>query len=152
MDINNETINIIKKYVNNLDWTKPANVQEEAILYLSSVDPQYQSFVFDKEQKHTWENAVRIIKNVGYPKNKDNIPQLIWLLKDVNWPGALDAIDILKELDRKLVIPLIEENTLIAHAEKDEMWLFGLKMFVEAAGYKKDDFSNQCCFSLLVSG
>ena len=100
--------------------------------------------------KSTWDNAVRIIKCVGYPKNKQALPSIALLFQDLNWPGAYESIEILKEIDKKVFLPIIEAAIEEAFKCKDYMWLGGIKQFIEDAKICKNDFEDNNMYDLLA--
>ena len=139
----------IKELVYNLDWKNSKEEQEEAIEKLSKIEKKYFNLIFDKSLKATWENAVLVIDKIGTPKNEFFIPTLLWLLQDVNWPGALHAISILAKYDKNVLIPQLEPKIRVAYEREDYMWLGRLKMLVEKCMYKKTDFSEEKTYMLL---
>ena len=139
----------IIKYVHKLDWSYPVETQNKAIDISSKIDEEYVSFIFDKNQKSTWENAVRVIREIGFPKNKPLLPNLVWLLQDINWPGALEAMEILSSIEKTIVLPIIEKALLMADANADSMWIAGINLLVKKAGYKSIDFSDEKIYEIL---
>ncbi len=139
----------IIKYVHELDWSYPAEIQNKAIDFLSEADEEYICFIFDKKLKSTWENAVKVIKKIGFPKNEPLLPDLVELLQDVNWPGAEGAMEILSSVEKTIVIPIIERALLAADAENDLMWIGGINLLVKKAGYTSTDFSDEKMLRIL---
>lgn len=132
--------NDIKHFALELDWSLPRAVQKHAIDALSAADEKYYPLILDKTRKSTWENSVAVIERIGYPKNKTLLHFLVWLLQDVNWPGAAEAIRYLSSLSRDVLIPLAKEALYIADKNDDFMWIGGIRLLIETAGYKKSDF------------
>ncbi len=58
----------VVKYVRELDWSYPIETQNKAVDFLSKADEEYIGLIFDKKLKSTWENAVKVIKKMGFPK------------------------------------------------------------------------------------
>ena len=131
----------IKRFVSELDWSLPRTVQKQAIDALSATDKKYYPLILDKTRKSTWENSVAVIETIGYPKNKTLLRFLVWLLQDVNWPGAAEAIRYLSSLSRDVVIPLAKEALYTADKNDDFMWIGGIRLLIETAGYKNSDFN-----------
>lgn len=141
-----EVNNLIKM----LDWKYPEKDQLYAIERLSETKKEFYFMLFNWNAKSTWENAVTVIGNLGFPNNKPLLKHLIWLMKDVNWPGAQKAIKILGNInDRQYLLEKLEEYIELASMEKDQMWLGGLKCVVKAAGFLENDFSSEYVFHLL---
>lgn len=139
----------IIQYIDNLSWEKSEEVQLEAIAKLEQIDKDSVSLLIKFSKKPTWDNAVIIIRNIGFPKNKDAIPSLIELLQDLNWPGAREGIDVLATMDIKAVIPHIENALIIAAKEKDYMWIGGIQRLVDRLQLNSNNFSNSEVFELL---
>lgn len=141
-----EANNLIKL----LDWKHPKKDQLYAIEKLSKIEKEFYFMLFNWNAKSTWENAVTVIGNLGFPNNKPLFRHLIWLMKDVNWPGAQEAIKILSNIsDRQYLLEKLEEYIELAFMENDTMWLGGLKCVVNAAGFWENDFSSGYIFHLL---
>ncbi len=139
----------VVKYVSELDWSYPIETQNEAMDFLSKADEEYFGLIFDKKLKSTWENAIKVIKRIGFPKNKPLLSELVWLLQDVNWPGASEAVETLSSTEKTAVIPIIEEALLKADAKNDSMWIGGINLVVKKAGYTSTDFSDEKMLKIL---
>ena len=139
----------IKDLVSKLSWEYPKEKQNKAIDQLSVVDEQYFYLLFNKNLKETWENIVLVIEKIGFPKNEFFIPELLWLLQDVNWPGSMHAIDILLKQNKDVVIPKLEHTIKEAYQQEDYMWLGRLKLLVEKGNYNEMKFIDENTLSLL---
>ena len=139
----------IMKYIDNLSWNKNEEVQLEAISRLEQIDEDSLSLLIQPSKKLTWGNAVIVIKNIGFPKNKSIIPNLIELLQDMNWPGAKIGIDVLADMDVDIVIPHIESALKRAAEEKDYMWIGGIQRLIDRLKLNSDNFSKTDVFKLL---
>ena len=140
---------LIKDLVLKLSWKCSSDDQYKAISELSVMEEKYFCLLFNKNLKDTWGNAVLVIDKIGVPKNKFFIPELFWLLQDINWPGSLHAIDILMKQNKDIIIPQLEQAIKDAYQQEDYMWLGGLKILVEKGNYNKFDFSDKTTLSLL---
>ena len=139
----------VRTSIKNLNWTLPTNIQQNAIRDLLNIDDDNVAMLIDPNQKYTWENATLVIEQIGYPKNSKALPGLLWLLQDINWPGALKAIEILKSTDKLVILPLVEQTIIKAYEDEDYMWLGGIKRLIEEAKYTINDFSNVETYKLL---
>ena len=139
----------IKDLVSKLSWEYPKEEQQKAINQLSVVDERYFGLLFNKNLKETWENVVVVIEKIGCPKNEFFIPELLWLLQDVNWPGSMHAIDVLLKQNKDIVIPKLEQTIKEAYQQEDYMWLGGLKLLVEKGNYNEMNFIDENTLSLL---
>lgn len=132
----------VQELVEQLSWNLPYETQNKALKKLIDVNPEMLDIIINPYLKSTWENAVKIIELIGYPKNKKALPSLIALLQDLNWPGALHAVDLLKNVEEKVLIPLIEDAIKEANESSDEMWLWGIKFLLERTEIRKEKFKN----------
>ena len=128
----------ILNYIGKLDWKHPKSVQKNAIKTLIKTDDKYLPLIFDKTRKSTWENAVKVIKEIRFPRNKIFVNDLIWLLQDLNWPGATDAVSVLSCFDEEYVISSLVENLKKADSCGDTMWIGGMKYLIETNNYKSE--------------
>jgi len=141
--------NDIIKYIHDLDWSRPIEVQNNAINILAKTDEEYISLIFDKNLKSTWENVVKIAKRIGFPKNKVLLPELVWLLQDINWPGAAEAVKILSSIEKATVLPILENSLLMADADGDTMWIAGINLLIKEACYNNTDFRDEKIIEIL---
>jgi len=61
----------------------------------------------------------------------------------------LCRVSVLKEVDKCILIPIIEIAISEAFNSSDFMWLAGIKYFLDIAGYIKSDFVNVNVYDLL---
>lgn len=108
-------IHKIKELINDLSWDKPKEVQLSALEKLEAIGDEETRYLIQGDGKYCWENAVKVLHKIGYPRNRLAIPRLIWLLKDMNWPGVISAIETLQRIDIKTIIPFIEDALREAH-------------------------------------
>lgn len=142
-----ETIELVKK----LDWNLSLEVQKAAFDELMKGELDNVSVIIQPYMKPTWENAVKLIDELGYPKNKEALPQLIWLLSDINWPGALKAIDILKTIDKNVLEPLIIDAIDKAYKEQDTMWIAGINRLIIESGLQELFADESICSKLAIA-
>ncbi|HCC07515.1 MAG TPA: hypothetical protein DEP72_05085 [Clostridiales bacterium] len=141
--------NKVKLLVTNLDWNMSIETQNNTIDLLTKIDAEQVGLLIDFKLKGTWENAVKVVKKIGYPGNYRAIPSLLELLQDLNWPGTLMGVEILTSMDIKVTIPFIEEAIQKAYNEEDYMWLGGINEIIKLANIKEEDFNNKAIFKLL---
>jgi len=143
---------ILQKSINNLDWEKSINEQEEAIQNVIQLFYQMNVDLYDlykKIHKHSWENYCKIVEKIGYPQNHSAIPALFLLLQDLNWPGSENALLILSSIGKDILITDIEKFIKEAFNSSDFMWLGGLKILTTRIGVISDDFNDKEIFKLL---
>jgi len=51
--------------------------------------------------------AFEVVHAIGYPKNAAAIPYLLYFLADPNFPGGMDVVGALREMDPKVLLPSI---------------------------------------------
>ena len=136
--------------VNKLNWNFPEYEQKDAIKILKNIvhEDDYDLLIISGH-KYTWPNTVEILKEAGYPKNRKALPSLILLLQDINWPGAREGMSVLKESDKKVLIPMLEIAIEEAYNTNDVEWLTWIKEFLEFAEINKADFVNCEVYGLL---
>jgi hypothetical protein len=137
-------------YVYQLNWKLPKDDQENAIRILSNLSNEQVDLLIPKYGKECWENAVSILQKMGYPRIKKAIPKLVWLLQDINWPGAREALEILKSIDKEIIVPYIEDGCVIAFNDKDEQWLEFIKFACDELGISRDDFTNKETYTQMI--
>lgn len=115
------------EYISKLSWNKPKAEQKEAALFLSQVEDWDYKNCITSSNKDVWEELVQVISKRKKEEIKEMLPDLLFLLKDLNWPGALKAFEIvgsLKYEEIKADFWIILEK---AYTEKDDMWIENLK-------------------------
>ncbi|WP_342537612.1 hypothetical protein MKY15_11740 [Sporosarcina sp. FSL K6-1540] len=136
-------------YVYNLNWHLPQEIQDEAMEILSEIQPEKVGFIIPKYGKPCWQNGVGIIKDMGYPRNKEALPKLASLLQDRNWPGALEAIETFEQLGKKISVPHIEKECVEAIKCNNNDWLEHLYFATESLDITELDFSNPVTYQLM---
>ncbi|MCG3088241.1 hypothetical protein [Sporosarcina cyprini] len=139
----------ITYYVYNLNWHLPQEIQNEAMEMLSHLPPEKVGMLLPTYGKECWENAVHLLKEMGYPRNKEALPKLAGLLQDRNWPGALEAIQLFEELGTTISVPHIEKECEKAAEAHDGDWLEHLYFAVEQLGIDAHDFRNPVLYETM---
>ncbi|MED3795500.1 hypothetical protein P4571_24090 [Niallia alba] len=137
---------LILYYVYNLNWLLPIDKQTEAMDFLSKLPSNKVGMIIPTYGKECWENGVKVIKKMGFPQNKKALYKLARLLQDRNCPGALDAIEVFREIGKEHSVPYIEEECQIAIKQKNEDWLEHLYYACESLGYSQNDFDDKNAF------
>lgn len=121
--------------IQNLSWNKSAETQKNAMMNLvAATDWDCAQCIIDTE-KDVWENLVAVIENKGYDEKKILLKDFLFLLQDLNWPGARRALEIIKSMEKADVQKPLQEALLEALSLNDEMWIFGLKIVADYFGY-----------------
>ena len=134
---------VVVYYSYKLNWHLPEEIQNDAKEFLSQVSKEQLPLIFQTYAKECWENAVDVVETVGYPDNELALPKLYELFKDINWPGALKALEYLKGLERSVNCVYLEKACSEASKEKDLEWLYFLHEVSEQLHINKQDFNNK---------
>ncbi len=144
----------IEKYISDLNWHNPESIQENAVKELSEIDENEAVLLAQQSElynKFCWHNASIVLKNIGYPRNRLAIPYLMEWFKDVNWPGIQTIIQLLKEIDVKILLPHIKNAIQQAIKERDDLWAYGLVYLVSELGIPKSDLEERNLYDNLVN-
>lgn len=113
-----------------LSWKESPETQNSAIEYLSGVeDWDFRNCIINTP-KDVWENILKVIKNNKSIDMHLILQDLLFLLKDLTWPGALDAFDIIKKMGKEEIYLDLTKALAKANSEKDEMWIDNLKLLL----------------------
>lgn len=127
----------IQKLLEDLSWDNPKDVVDTAINKLLQIDDEQVTVLLQPVNKSCWENAAKVLKMMGYPKNELALPGLLDWIRDMNWPGAQIAKEILFAIDKMILIPLVEDAVRKAYFEEDFIWIAGLREIVEEIGIEE---------------
>ncbi|MGE7024518.1 hypothetical protein [Solibacillus cecembensis] len=129
-------------YSYDLNWHLPEGIQNDAKEFLSQVSMEQLPLIFQTYAKECWENAVDVVVSVGYPKNELALPKLYELFMDINWPGALKALEYLKGIDHSVNVKHLKNACAKAVEENDTEWLYFLYIVSEDLNINQNDFEN----------
>lgn len=131
-------MNNIKELIRDLDWRKPEEVQITAMKKLECLDDLNLALLAHQSNdlchKYCWENAAKVLKNIGYPRIKSVLPYLMEWFQDINWPGVMTIVEILRNIEPLELLPFIEDAAHKAILDKDETWDFGIVYLINAIG------------------
>lgn len=145
----------IYELIKNLNWNRPDAVQKHAINELSISNLRNSEIILLAKQsndlcsKPCWDNAAIVLKNIGYPRNEVALPYLMEWFQDITWPGVRPIIEMLKEIDNRILTPYIEDASEIALGIKDDCWANGLLYLINGLGISREDFKNVKLFEKL---
>jgi len=139
------------KYYELLNANLDCETLERNIEMLAN-NKQYNNKCFiTPKNKIYWEDAAKVLEKRGYPMIDDVIMDMFEWLQDLNWPGALIIVRILKSIPKKVFVDNLEKTIEIALKENDEVWLNWLYIFVYQKVVRIDDFTNKDLFYILNS-
>ncbi|MGG2028756.1 hypothetical protein AB1282_23910 [Gottfriedia sp. S16(2024)] len=140
----------IMYHVYNLNWLLPKDIQEDSFEILYQINPDKTHLLIPKYGKSCWLNGVLLIKKIGYPNNKMALPKLANLLQDRNWPGALESIEIFREIGKEVSAPYIKVEIENALQCNDADWLEHLFFACNSLCIERDDFKNKLNYDQIV--
>lgn len=129
-------------YIKNLSWKNNEKTQEEAITFLSNVDDWDCKGCIIDTPKDIWSNLLIVIKNRSDQDKVLLLEDLLFLFQDLNWPGALDSLEIIKSMKKERVKKDLEKALLQAYNENDGMWIANLKLIIEHFQFDEQSFSS----------
>lgn len=125
-----------------LKWDVNEDEQKIAFDKLAYIEPELVEVLLQPINKDYWENAAKVLKLIGYPRNKLAIPGLLEWLQDMNWPGAIEAKEALMEVEKNILIPYIEKALLNAKEQDDTVWIAWIKELIIELHITEQDFSD----------
>jgi hypothetical protein len=93
----------IDEYLRNLDSDVPQYLQDYAIIQLSNLEESKLHLLLRPISKSHWRNAAIVLREIGYPRVKSIIPELLEWIQDINWPGSKEIVDLLTTVDYEIV-------------------------------------------------
>ncbi len=123
--------------------------EENIKILAKNINYSNKMFVQDIVAKPSWHIAARVLEERGYPIVADVIPELFMWLRDWNWPGVQEILNILLTIPKDILIKELEKITLIAKEENDDVWLYWLREFMEKKGLKETDFNRKDIYEIL---
>lgn len=139
-------------YFKDLDWNSPKETQEKAISEFVSMVNLNPIVLVQPYGKEYWENSALILCKIGFPGIENAIPYLFNWLQDINWPGSLTIMKLLKSLPKNSIIRHLETAASQAYYSSDEIWLSNLATFIDSFELHESDFiSNEIFTAMLLS-
>jgi hypothetical protein len=135
----------------NLSWNAPLDSQREAINKVASMFNLNPNVLIQPLGKEYWQNAARALSLMGYPRIEKAIPGLFNWLQDLNWPGALIVMELLKSLPKDVIIRHLECAASEAFSIGDDIWLNNLSSFLDNFKFQEDDFALKEVYTALAS-
>lgn len=144
----------IEFLIRDLDWNKSEHVTNNAIQELLKVSEE-EAILLAKQSnslccKSCWHNAAVILKEIGYPRNRLALPYLIDWFQDINWPGVQTIIELLKKIDKEILIPYIRDSANKALNDNDELWAFGILFLLGELNIEKSNLEEYDLLKRLV--
>lgn len=125
-----------------LSWDKDKKTQEEAISFFSNDDSFNFNQLIKESPKKIMSNLVEVMTNKKIGEQYQSIKGLLYLLKDLSWPGSEKAMSLLKSYPKEALLPDLENTLKEASQENDDNWLGNLKMLIKYHLLTKNDFKS----------
>ena len=93
----------IEEYIRNLNSDAPQYLQDYAISQLVHIEDSKLHLLLQPDSKGSWRNAAIVLSKIGYPRVKLIIPELLEWIRDMNWPGAQEIVDLLITIDDEII-------------------------------------------------
>lgn len=105
-----------------LRWDTPA----EALIHAKSQlkllrDEDLTKLVQPLLDKGLWDNAAELLVEIGYPRVKHIIYELLSWIQDMNWPGARVVSDFLVEIGEPLILHI--KNAFMTRDSTWKYWI-----------------------------
>lgn len=130
-------MNNLDELISNLSCNRNHDKQNISIKQLQKIkDDNLSLLIMPSNRKSTWENAAKVLVHIGYPRIQPIVFELIDWLQDINWPGAIQIIDLLTTVDKKKLVIEIEKKLEIKVVDdvpikEDDMWLCAINMLLK---------------------
>lgn len=116
---------VTKHYCENaVDWMRPIEMQVKAVEKLSNVADEDVHQLIQPGTKSDWGEAAVALISIGYPRIEGVIGGLLCWLMDMNWPGALPVLELLKTVPSDILATHIEEQLDFIFETNDSIWLY----------------------------
>ena len=93
----------VEEYIKNLNSEAPQYLQDYAISQLVHLDESRLRLLLQPMPKSSLSNAAVVLRQIGYPRVKSIIPELLEWIQDMNLPGAQEIADLLSTIDDEIV-------------------------------------------------
>jgi len=135
----------------NLNWNASLESQKRAINDLASMANINPNTLVQPIGKEYWENAAKVLVEIGYPRIEVAIPGLFVWLQDLNWPGAIIVMELLKSIPKDVIIRHLESAANEAVNTDDQIWLINLSTFIAELKIQEDDFTLKELYHTLLN-
>ena len=128
--------------LNNLSWNRPRTEQEKTMECLIANDKWDMQHCIQNASKDSWENLVDVLSKKENMIKEQALQGLLFLFKDLSWPGAGMAFDIIKQIPKNKVLIDLEIALSDAFEENDGIWAANLKQVISYFKFTKNDFKK----------
>lgn len=121
--------------ISNYDIYNNPNINDKEIKKIAeiistdkSIDLKEYFQLLKCSSKFCWFNYLKILESLSEEDRIRGIPVLFELLQDSNWPTYQKTMELLEAMDKKIIRACVDKYLKQAYAEKDEMWIFNIKL------------------------
>lgn len=130
--------NNLIELIPNLHWKTDETVLRFSIDQLASLNgDDLRLLIQPLGDKAYWENAALVLREIGYPKIRLVIPELLEWLADLNWPGANTIFELLLTVDNEVLTDNLVNALKKARDRNDFIWIDAMKELLEAKGIER---------------
>ncbi len=87
--------------------------------------------------KTYWKGAAQALKRIGYPRVRGILPGLLEWLRDMDWQGADNILELLLSVDDETLIAHLKDALRKAGDDNDDRWAYWLRELVRAKGIER---------------
>lgn len=131
-----------KSILESLSWNNDIETQQKGVKQLIEDESIDINQLIEQADKTCFQNIVLAVSQKNWENQYKAVDGLLILLQDLNWPGSLDGLNILKRLPRDIVLGPLENALKKAVKTFDDMWLSNLNILINHFNYTQKDFAN----------
>ncbi len=131
-----------KSILESLSWNNDIETQQKGVKQLIEDESIDINQLIEQADKTCFQNIVLAVSKKNWENQCKAVDGLLILLQDLNWPGSLDGLNILKRLPRDIVLGSLENALEKAIKTFDDMWLSNLNILINHFNYTQKDFAN----------
>lgn len=131
-----------KSILETLSWSNDTETQQNGVRQLIEDDSVDINKLIEQADKTCLQNIVLAVSQKNWANQYKSVDGLLILLQDLNWPGSLDGLNILKRFPKDIVLGPLENALKKAVETSDDMWLSNLNLLIKHFSYTQKDFAN----------
>lgn len=131
-----------KSILESLSWNNDIETQQNGVRQLIEDDSVDINKLIEQADKTCFQNIVLAVSQKNWANQYKSVDGLLILLQDLNWPGSLAGLEILKKIPRNIVLGPLEKAFKKAAETFDDMWLSNLNLLIKHFSYTQKDFAN----------
>lgn len=108
------------KLISDLSWDNSEEMQFQSIDKLKYIEDDYIKYLILPDNYKCWENASKVLLEIGFPRLNSYIDRLFNWFEDCNWPGCMNILSLLCRVEFKVLLPHIITYLKQSIINKDE--------------------------------